>query len=74
MRVSFKQIKKVKVIRKFVKAKSVFFDWYEDTPEKLNKAFDIESQFIKVHKFVKDPQDVINTLAHLKNNFGNLKN
>lgn len=39
MRISYKLIKKVKLIRKFNRAKSVFADWQIDTNEKLEKAF-----------------------------------
>ena len=40
MRISFKQIKKVAVVRKFIFSKSVFYDFSFDTNEKLAKAFE----------------------------------
>jgi len=74
MQVAFKQIKKVTVVRKFVFSKSVFHDFSVDTPEKLSKAFELDAQFLKIFKFVKDPVDMANTLAILKKYYGNLKN
>ena len=43
MKTSYKPIKKVKRIRQFVRAKSVFADWQIDTPAIVEEAFSLDA-------------------------------
>ena len=62
------------MIRHFVKDVSVFADWREDTLEMSNKAFVLDSQFIKSPKFIKDKDDLDATHSVLRKHFQLLKN
>ena len=48
----------MKVIRHFVKPKSVYKEYNEDTERILDKAFALDKQFMKINKMVKDPAEV----------------
>lgn len=54
MAINQKQIKKVKEIRQFVKAQSVFAEYQEDTVPVLDKSFRTDWALMKIPKFVKD--------------------
>lgn len=43
MRVSYKQIKKIKLIRQFNRPNSIFWDWNVDTEAKLEKAYESDA-------------------------------
>ena len=74
MRVHFKRVKKVKMLRNFRRSTSVFHDWRVDTRKNMDKAFQIDSQFIKTDKFIKDKVDAEATLEVLREYFQPLKN
>ena len=74
MRVHFKKVKKVKMLRNFRRSTSVFHDWRIDTEKNMDKAFQIDSQFLKTDKFIKDKEDVAATLEVLRKHFQPLKN
>ena len=74
MKVHFKKVKKVKLVRNFHRPSSVFHDWRADTRKNMDKAFEIDSQFIKADKFIKDKEDVEATLEVLREYFQPLKN
>lgn len=57
----------------FSKPTSVFKDWNVETIDKVNKGFDLDAQFLKLPKFIKDEVDLKNTLAVLKTHFFNLR-
>ena len=73
MRISYKEVKKVKHVRTFFRPKSVFADWQMDTPQLIDKAFGLDTQFMKTFKFIKDPTDLADTLKVLKEHFVALK-
>ena len=52
----YKQIKKVKAIRHFNKASSVFSPFLADNKSRLDAAFDEDKQYLKVAKFMKDEE------------------
>ena len=56
--IRFKQLKKMRVIRKFSRPKSVFKDFIEVTPAMLDAAFDIDKQLLKTPKFIKDADEL----------------
>lgn len=66
MKIAFKRVMKMKQIRNFSKPNSVFADWAEDTTKKLDKAFELDMQFLKTPKFIKDPYDLQETHNVLK--------
>lgn len=74
MRVSFKQIKKVKMIRTFSHNSSVFSDWRPDTDKVIEEAFRLDSQYLKIHKFVRDPDEAKRIKEVLRKYFVPLKN
>lgn len=45
------------IIRRFDKEKSVFKNWFQDTPESLEEAANNDMKFWKVQNFCKDPED-----------------
>lgn len=57
VRPKFKRIKKQEEVRVFVKRQSVFAAFTEATPKALDRAFEADWQFVKVHKFVKDARE-----------------
>lgn len=73
MKVSYKQVKKVMTIRQFAKPASVFRDWVEDTKTILDQAFELDAQFLKNFKFIKDKEDLAATEAVLREYFVPLK-
>lgn len=56
----------MKLIRRFSRPNSVFYDFVVDTPQLLEKAWNIDSQFLKLHKFIKDGGELAATMAVLK--------
>lgn len=73
MKVSYKKVKKMKVIRNFSRPNSVFASWKEDTKEICDRAFEIDSQFLKTFKFIKDKDDLAETHNVLREYFIPLK-
>jgi len=69
MDIAYKQIKKVTKIRLFVFETSVYAKWQRDTPKMLNRAFELDWQFIKLFKFIKDQDDLEATKKVLKSYF-----
>ena len=74
MKIQYKRVKKVKMIRKFIKKESVFAGWKEDTLKSRAKAFNIDAKFIKTDKFIKDKDDLEATHAVLSKYFTELNN
>ena len=74
MKIKYKRVKKVKFIRHFTKATSVFADYREDNITNNNKASKIDSGFFKNYKFIKNEEDQIATNEVLREYFGPLKN
>ena len=74
MKIAYKDIKKVKQIRQFSFPDSIFADWRKDTPQSLATAFELDAQFVKTFKFIKDPVDREKTMKVLGTYFGPLKN
>lgn len=74
MKIAYKDIKKVKQIRQFSFPGSIFAEWQKDTPNALDKAFELDAQFVKTFKFIKDPIDLGETMKVLKTYFRPLKN
>ena len=55
--VRYKQTKKMRIIRRFERKKSVFKDFIDVTDKMLGQAFDLDMQYIKTHKFIKPGKD-----------------
>jgi hypothetical protein len=70
----FKQIKTVRKIRRFHKPTSVFANWNEDTDEQLNKAFEADWKYMKLSKFIFNPQDIEDTKPVFRKYYYSLKN
>jgi hypothetical protein len=51
--VVYKEFKNLKFTRKFVKETSVFKYWIEESPKKVEEAFDLDCAMWKLHKFVR---------------------
>ena len=62
------------MMRQFEKKNSVFAKWRVDSKPMRDKAFTIDSQFIKSDKFIKDPDDLEATNSILRDYFEPLKN
>lgn len=71
--VYYKKIKKVKQIRNFFRPKSVFAEFRLDTEKKLDDGFELDKQFMKTNKFIKDPSELAATLSVLRKYYGPLK-
>ena len=69
MKVYYKQIKKVKTIRHFRRPNSVFSDFIEDNTNLLNKGFEADKQFMKIHKFIKDQCEAADVMIVLRRYF-----
>ena len=74
MRIQYKRVKKVKMLRNFCFKTSVFAKWKMDTKPMRDKAFTIDCQFIKSDKFIKDQDDLDATHDVLREYFQPLKN
>ena len=73
MKSSYKLVKKVYCIRKFHRPNSVFANWHVDTKKNMEAAFQLDAQFLKAYKFIKDPRDLAATLEVLKEYFTPLR-
>ena len=63
--VKFKSIKKVEQIRLFNFETSVYAKWKKDTNKMMERAFELDAQYLKCFKFIKDPNDLNNVLKVL---------
>jgi len=68
-----KQVKKVKVIRHFHRPQSVFAEFQEDKEKDLDKAFELDKQYMKIPKFIKDPNEVDAVMKVLREYFPQLR-
>ena len=71
--VHYKQIKKIKQIRKFWRPNSVFAGFVEDTSKGLDKGFELDRQYMKIPKFIKDPEEANDVMRVLRKYFPQLK-
>lgn len=70
----YKQVKKVRKIRRFYKPDSVFAKWKEDTTESLDEAFELDWQYMKMDKFMNNPEDIETIKPLYRRFFQALKN
>ena len=70
--VLYKQIKKVSTVRHFYRPNSVFAEFTEPTRRVLDLGFELDKQFLKNYKFIKNQQDLEKTASVLKQYFPKL--
>jgi hypothetical protein len=58
LNVLYKKKKKMRISRNFMKERSVFRKWKEDTEEVLEEVYQYDMTFSKIHRMVRDPTDV----------------
>ena len=73
MKMKYKKLKKVKQIRLFVFKKSVFANWKRDDEKMLDRAFELDAQYLKCFKFIKDKNELSKTISVLRKHFSFLK-
>ena len=66
-------MKKVKEIRYFNKASSVWKDWKDDDPKLLDTCFETDHLQMKVPQFLKDESDYRDTMNVIKKKYSMLK-
>ena len=71
--VAQKNVKKVKEIRYFNKASSVWKDWKDDDPKLLDTCFETDHVQMKVRRFLKDESDYKDTMNVIKKYYSMLK-
>ena len=71
--VYYKQIKKVKEVRHFSRPNSVFREFIEENKQRLDAAFDDDKQYMKIPKFISDPEEVNKVMKVLRRYYPQIK-